>query len=37
VTVEYSLTNWGRSLDEVIEALQTWGTAHRRKITALYR
>lgn len=37
VTVEYSLTNWGRSLDEVIEALQTWGAAHRRKITALYR
>lgn len=34
VTIEYSLTTWGRSLEEVIDALRTWGVAHRRRITA---
>lgn len=34
VTIEYSLTTWGRSLEEVIDALRTWGVAHRKRITA---
>jgi DNA-binding HxlR family transcriptional regulator len=37
VTVEYSLTAWGRSLEEVIDALRSWGVAHRKRITAVYR
>jgi DNA-binding HxlR family transcriptional regulator len=32
VTVEYSLTDYGKSLDEVIAALRNWGTNHRKKI-----
>ena len=32
VVVEYSLTEYGRSLDDVIEALQKWGMQHRKKI-----
>lgn len=34
VTVEYSLTNYGKSLDEVISALRAWGKRHRNKIMA---
>ncbi len=30
VTVEYELTEYGYSLDNVIEALYQWGTAHRK-------
>ncbi|MFT3979648.1 MAG: helix-turn-helix domain-containing protein [Ferruginibacter sp.] len=32
VTVEYSLTDYGRSLDNVIEALKNWGVAHRKRL-----
>ena len=32
VVVEYSLTDWGRSLDKVIGELHKWGTEHRRRI-----
>lgn len=32
VTVEYSLTEYGTSLDKVIEALRDWGIAHRQRI-----
>jgi DNA-binding HxlR family transcriptional regulator len=32
VTVEYSLTTYGKSLDEVIVALRNWGKRHRNKI-----
>lgn len=32
VTVEYSLTAYGKSLDEVIEVMRKWGTQHRAKI-----
>lgn len=32
VTVEYSLTHYGRSLDEVITALRSWGKRHRTRI-----
>ncbi|HXB10401.1 MAG TPA: helix-turn-helix domain-containing protein [Bacteroidia bacterium] len=32
VTVEYSLTPYGKSLQKVIEALRTWGTQHRKRI-----
>ena len=31
-TVEYAITDHGRSLSEVIEALNKWGTSHRKKI-----
>ncbi len=31
-TVEYSITEYGRSLHEVVEALNKWGTSHRKKI-----
>ena len=34
VTVEYSLTDYGYSLDEVIESLKNWGINHRKKIIA---
>jgi DNA-binding HxlR family transcriptional regulator len=30
--VEYSLTEYGRSLDEVISALRQWGVKHLKKI-----
>ncbi|MGN6293991.1 MAG: winged helix-turn-helix transcriptional regulator [Chitinophagaceae bacterium] len=32
VTVEYSLTDYGESLQPVIKALHTWGTQHRKRI-----
>lgn len=32
VTVEYALTPYGKSLQEVIEALRIWGTQHRKRI-----
>lgn len=32
VSVEYELTKHGRSLQEVMRALQKWGTTHRKKI-----
>jgi DNA-binding HxlR family transcriptional regulator len=31
-TVEYSITSHGRSLEQLIEALQVWGILHRKKI-----
>lgn len=34
VTVEYSLTNYGKTLDEVITALRAWGKRHRSRILA---
>ncbi len=34
VTVEYELTKYSRSLDNVIEALYDWGSTHRKKIRA---
>ena len=33
--VEYSLTDFGRSLLPVIEAMSTWGTAHRAQLEHL--
>lgn len=32
VTVEYSMTNYGKSLDKVIEELGKWGMQHRKRI-----
>jgi DNA-binding HxlR family transcriptional regulator len=32
VTVEYSLTEYGKSLDDVIAALRAWGMKHRRRL-----
>jgi DNA-binding HxlR family transcriptional regulator len=32
VSVEYSLTDYGKSLDQVISTLRQWGTRHREKI-----
>lgn len=32
VTVEYSLTDYGDSLDKVIKELRTWGLQHRKRI-----
>jgi len=32
VTVEYELTNYGASLDDVLDALMAWGVAHRKRI-----
>ena len=32
VTVEYSMTSYGRSLDKVIEELAKWGMLHRKRI-----
>lgn len=32
VLIEYSLTPYGRSLDEVISSIRAWGTRHRKKI-----
>jgi DNA-binding HxlR family transcriptional regulator len=31
-TFEYSLTDYGKSLDEVIRVLRKWGLNHRKKI-----
>jgi DNA-binding HxlR family transcriptional regulator len=32
VTVEYSLTEYGKTLDEVIASMREWGIKHRRKL-----
>lgn len=32
VSVQYSLTDYGKSLDEVIETMRNWGLTHRSKI-----
>ncbi len=32
VTVEYSLTDYGDSLDKVIAELRSWGLQHRKRI-----
>jgi len=32
VTVEYSLTEYARTLHDVIEALHNWGMEHRRRV-----
>ena len=32
VTVEYSLTEYGRDLKPVLLAIQEWGKKHRKKI-----
>lgn len=32
VTVEYALTEYGKSLDHVIVALRDWGKKHRNKL-----
>ncbi|MEL6653921.1 MAG: helix-turn-helix domain-containing protein [Bacteroidota bacterium] len=32
VSVEYSLTEYGKSLDQVIEVMRDWGTKHRVRI-----
>lgn len=32
VVVEYSLTDYGESLDNVIEELRKWGMKHRKKV-----
>ena len=34
VTVEYTLTTNGKSLEKVIAELRTWGIQHRKKIIA---
>jgi len=34
VTVEYSLTDYGDSLDKVIDELRKWGMQHRKRIMA---
>jgi len=36
VTVEYSLTEYGKSLDKVIETIREWGLTHRKKIINKY-
>jgi len=33
VNVQYSLTEYGKSLDKVIETMRDWGVTHRNKIT----
>ncbi len=35
VSVEYSLTEYGKSLDKVIETIREWGMIHRKKIKSL--
>ena len=32
VTVEYELTDYGKTLDKVIDGLRDWGTKHRKRI-----
>ncbi|GAC1379562.1 MAG: helix-turn-helix domain-containing protein [Ginsengibacter sp.] len=32
VSIEYSMTTYGKSLEKVIEELRIWGTQHRKKI-----
>ena len=31
-TVEYSLTPYGKTLDDILVKMRNWGTAHREKI-----
>lgn len=33
VTVEYEMTNYGKTLDKVLIELKDWGVKHRKKIT----
>ena len=33
VSVEYELTNYGLTLDDVITSLRDWGMQHRKRIT----
>ena len=33
VVIEYSMTNYGKSLEKVIDELRDWGVQHRKKIT----
>ena len=37
VIVEYSLTEYGHSLDKVIDELRKWGVQHRKLITGKIR
>lgn len=32
VTVEYSITEWGRTLEPVLQTIQQWGKQHRERI-----
>lgn len=32
ITVEYALTSYSQTLDEVVEAMHKWGVEHRKKI-----
>jgi DNA-binding HxlR family transcriptional regulator len=32
VTVEYSITEYGKTLKEVMESLRNWGMTHRERI-----
>lgn len=32
VTVEYSITEYGRSFEKIIEAMREWGLSHRERI-----
>jgi len=34
ITVEYALTPYSQTLDEVLNAMEKWGEQHRRKIMA---
>lgn len=34
VTVEYELTPYGKTLEDVLEALMVWGVQHRKRIMA---
>ena len=33
VIIEYSMTNYGKSLERVIDELRDWGVLHRKRIT----
>ncbi len=37
VNVEYELTAYGKTLDNVIEELRDWGTKHRKRIIKVSR
>lgn len=34
VVVEYAMTNYGKSLEKVIDELRNWGILHRKRIIA---
>jgi len=36
ITVQYELTAYSRTLDEVLEAMEKWGARHRQKIVSHY-